>query len=594
MMNVKAEILDYINCNVTTGALLLTGPWGCGKSHLMKDIAKELNSSKDAAVTVISLFGLDCISAINKRVKEEYTSFRLGAVGKAVKTAAKRIAKVSKDTLKVAESLNPGNLAFSAASQGLSAAMSYDILSLIEVQNTIGKETENRKFVIVFDDLERCGIGDKKDLLGAINEFVENKQIKVIVVADEEKINEKEYAEYKEKLISRTIHMSADYDTVIESIVSDYNETRIGYKDFLTENLDLLKQVFHESQTDNIRTFICILADFERVYDAWIETKISTENMKWALYTFGAEVYISKSPKEEIPKSSQGTIWARLSNEKNGQYSYKGKAGSTFFSVCDWATKGIWNKEQFAAELCQKYAMKDENPIIRFLSYNLWDLQQKDIEMGLPAALKLAYDGDLSRDQLLMLISKIHLLKINSITLSVNVEYKQIEEGLEKRFIKIKNNMITEPQSHKLVDPTDVDEEAVSLFNKIKRFENRMISVENRKDFFNYLLGDESITRYTFNSRCVEEFDEEWLDLFIEKYTLFDNSRKRDFARAFLSLTFNDMEYSTKDNIRHTNDNLSKLKSFLETMNPDDNITEIINKMFAEEIGKIQEKFTLQ
>ena len=66
---------------------------------------------------------------------------------------------------------------------------------------------------------------------------------------------------------------------------------------------------------------------------------------------------------------------------------------------------------------------------------------------------------------------------------------------------------------------------------------------------------------------------------------------KRDYARAFLSLTLDDREYSTEENISHTNDNLGKLKSFLETMNPDDCISGIINKMFAEEIEKIQKKF---
>ena len=45
-MDIRSEILDYINRNETTGALLLTGPWGCGKSYLVKDIAREQNEKR--------------------------------------------------------------------------------------------------------------------------------------------------------------------------------------------------------------------------------------------------------------------------------------------------------------------------------------------------------------------------------------------------------------------------------------------------------------------------------------------------------------------------------------------------------------------
>lgn len=96
-MNIESEILDYINCNENTGALLLTGPWGCGKSYLMKQIAKDLNQEKAAAIAVISLFGLDSISAINKRVKDEYISLKLGTLGKSARKLSKKLAILVKD-----------------------------------------------------------------------------------------------------------------------------------------------------------------------------------------------------------------------------------------------------------------------------------------------------------------------------------------------------------------------------------------------------------------------------------------------------------------------------------------------------------------
>ena len=101
-MDIRSEILDYINRNETTGALLLTGPWGCGKSYLVKDIAREQNEKKKAALAMISLFGLDSVDAINKRVKDEYVGFLLGVVGKTAKKISKAVGTVSKDGMSVA------------------------------------------------------------------------------------------------------------------------------------------------------------------------------------------------------------------------------------------------------------------------------------------------------------------------------------------------------------------------------------------------------------------------------------------------------------------------------------------------------------
>ena len=164
-MNIKEEIFDYIYRKEITGALLLTGKWGCGKSYLIKEIARELNGNRKAAVATISLFGLDTVSAINKRVKDEYTGFSLFAIPKTVKKVSKALTTVVKDGIAVANAATAGNPALSAASQGISAVINYDIFGFVEVKNTVGKGEKERSFVVVFDDLERSNI-ERKDLLG--------------------------------------------------------------------------------------------------------------------------------------------------------------------------------------------------------------------------------------------------------------------------------------------------------------------------------------------------------------------------------------------------------------------------------------------
>lgn len=583
-MNIESEILDYINCNENTGALLLTGPWGCGKSYLMKQIAKDLNQEKAAAIAVISLFGLDSISAINKRVKDEYISLKLGTLGKSARKLSKKFAILVKDGLAVAGSAAPGVTGLAAASQGLSSALSYDLFGFFDVQSTIGNNDSKRKFVIVFDDLERCDINSKKDILGAINNFVENKQIKVIVIADEDKIDGDDYREYKEKLISRTLCMTADYDSIIENISANYAEAADGYRDFLKENADLIKSVFVESRTFNIRMLKTILADFERVYAAWTKFGFAIEYMPWALYTFGAEVYLSKAPdKDGKPAPKRDLLF--FTNEGDDQYPNIGKYHSSFITTKQWITSGTWNAALFTEELKRKYAETDMSPLDRFLTYGFWDMQQEDIDVGLPQAVSLAYAGELSKDSVITLIQKIHALNEYNIAIPVQIDYQLVEDGLEKRLLKIRNGKLEDPASHLIIKESQFDAGASHLAKSLNRFDNRIESANNREKFIQYLNDRGSTSNYSILNLNMEEFDDELFSIFCMEYRLSNNIDRKNIALALLDLSFYSSEYSTQENMQHTTENFVKLIDFLKALDDTDSIAKLINTSISDKIA---------
>lgn len=583
-MNIESEILDYINCNENTGALLLTGPWGCGKSYLMKQIAKDLNQEKAAAIAVISLFGLDSISAINKRVKDEYISLKLGTLGKSARKLSKKLAILVKDGLAVAGSAAPGVTGLAAASQGLSSALSYDLFGFFDVQSTIGNNDSKRKFVIVFDDLERCDINSKKDILGAINNFVENKQIKVIVIADEDKIDGDDYREYKEKLISRTLCMTADYDSIIENISANYAEAADGYRDFLKENADLIKSVFAESRTSNIRMLKTILADFERVYAAWTKFGFAIEYMPWALYTFGAEVYLSKAPdKDGKPAPKCDLLF--FTNEGDDQYPNIGKYHSSFITTKQWITSGTWNAALFTEELKRKYAETDMSSLDRFLTYGFWDMQQEDIDVGLPQAVSLAYAGELSKDSVITLIQKIHALNEYNIAIPVQIDYQLVEDGLEKRLLKIRNGKLEDPASHLIIKESQFDAGASYLAKSLNRFDNRIESANNREKFIQYLNDRGSTSNYSILNLNMEEFDDELFSIFCMEYRLSNNIDRKNIALALLDLSFYSSEYSTQENMQHTTENFVKLIDFLKALDDTDSIAKLINISISDKIS---------
>ena len=576
-MNIKEELLDYINQKEQNGALLLTGKWGCGKSYLVRDVAKELNESKKAAVAFVSLFGLDSVAAINRRVKEEYTCFMLSSMGKATPKVAKAFTTIVKDSLHVASIASSGNPALSAASQGLSSVLSYDLLGFFEISNTIGKDKNSRKFVLVFDDLERSGL-EKKNLLGTLNEYVENRRIKVIIIADEDKIANDDYREYKEKLIARTIKMSANYETLIEQIIDDYSETEKGYKTFLKDNTDLLKQVFLESKSDNLRTFKTAIADFERVYGAWAKTEVPVDNMKWVLYTFASDVFISKALLGTKPANQEEGSEAYHSKRREQQFVSKGKNESSFYSLSNWINKGVWEAESFVEELSNKYSETEKTPVERFLAYTIWALEQKDIDEGFPAAIKLACKGELSCSDMLSLLSKIHILREHSPELPCKVNYKELEEGFKQRMEGIKQETIHEPRCNRFLMNDQIDNEAKTVYKMVDRMENLIPAWNNRRLFIDLICGKSSSTERFQSGLYVDEFDDELLELFKKQYLEACNFEKREYANALMSLAFDSSSYSTDENIRHSRDNFHKLIDWLNSNQTNDIVAAINNK----------------
>lgn len=558
-MDIREEILDYINRNELSGALLLTGQWGCGKSYLMKELSKEMSNHKKAAIAVISLFGLDSVAAINNRVKEEYVGFMLGTLGRKAKKLSRAVTNVVKDGLNVASIAASGNPGLSAASHGLSAVLNYDVFGLYNVQNTVGKDENQRQFVLVFDDLERSNL-TKKDLLGAINEYVENKKIKTIIVADEDKISGDDYKEYKEKLISRTIRMDNDSDYLVVQIIRGFKETANGYQQFLLDNKAILIQVFDDSHSNNYRTLKTILADFERIYEAWNESDVSKENMKWALYTFASEVFISKTPqKEETPRNQNDMSF--FSEKKEEQYPNKGKNKSSFESLGKWIGSGIWDKDKFVNELKEKYIETIETPLERFLYSFFWGLQQRDIDEGLPAAVNLAYEGELNSDEYIYLMQKVHYLRSSSIDLPCEIDYVKMESGFKHRMKGIRDGIITEPQRRTFSEKQQLDPEAYQLYGLIEKLDDKIDAWKNRTRFIAYLQGDSTISRHSIKGLYLEEFDEELLSLFEECYAAADNSDKRDYASLLLSMTYDFDTYSSKDNIVATRNSFKNLGS---------------------------------
>ena len=227
-------------------AVLLNGAWGSGKTWFIKKYI-ERQESKGKKVAYISLNGLSKTSDIDDEI------FRC-IHPKLASKGAKILGKVAKGALKVAfrfdwdgDSKHDGQISTSIPNIVLP-----DYLKI------------TAKFILVFDDLERCEL-KKEEILGYINYFVEQEGIKTLIVSNEEEIKDNdEYARKKEKLIGATFSYTEDQDLAIQSILNEVNFEEL--KRLLNTHLGLIKQTFNQVGYKNLRSFKQAIFDFERFY----------------------------------------------------------------------------------------------------------------------------------------------------------------------------------------------------------------------------------------------------------------------------------------------------------------------------------------
>lgn len=226
----NAYIENYLNNDKTKSAIMLTAPWGMGKSFYIQNcLIPYLEMATDKKCIVVSLYGLNDIKEISKaiylemRAKFAYNSNEKVEAGKIFgKTILKGVlSKVGIDL-----SLDEADL--------------EKLYSSIDLTNKL----------VILEDLERSGISIKQ-VLGFVNNLVEQDGVKVLLVANENEIKitkknttkdrkgndivewvyteeTEEYLKIKEKTVSDTILYMCDYDAAIESILVLYSKTKLA------------------------------------------------------------------------------------------------------------------------------------------------------------------------------------------------------------------------------------------------------------------------------------------------------------------------------------------------------------------------------
>ena len=175
------EYLSYYLTLTAPGyAVLVTGDWGSGKTYQVKDCIPE------EKYLYVSLFGVQTIEQLHSEVFAA-NSPSLAKIEKALGKGSEVIAGMQ------------GPWALAGAAPGLF--------------NAVFKRQIDSTKTLIFDDLERSGLL-LKEVIGAINSYVEHLNFKVIVIAHDEQLAT-EFNSMKEKTFGQTIRVEPQVEAAL-------------------------------------------------------------------------------------------------------------------------------------------------------------------------------------------------------------------------------------------------------------------------------------------------------------------------------------------------------------------------------------------
>lgn len=268
-------IKNYLENDKTQRAIMLTAPWGSGKSYYIKHSLCPFLLENELDYAVVSLYGLKEIKEVSKSLYLEVRAKKLN--GKSEKLAAGKI--IGKTLLK-----------------GVASFFGVDLSQSEEDLQKLYESIDLSNKLIIFEDLERTSI-DIVEFLGYVNNLVELDGVKVLLVANENEIikydtiindgkteynltdNSKEYLKIKEKTICDTINFLSDYYESIKSILEKFDNKY--FKLMMLEkddngNLSLvrkIKQQMLDEKCVNYRSFLYACQKTEDMLNLLDDTK---------------------------------------------------------------------------------------------------------------------------------------------------------------------------------------------------------------------------------------------------------------------------------------------------------------------------------
>lgn len=209
MKNIRDNILQFIKSKTVTGCLQIKGDWGSGKTYFVNNvIVPELKKDEYSKIPVIlSLFGLSSVKDIHFGLLNSY----INAMNDLKKS--------------ITDDMNRG-LDYLDLKYGSNKAIFN--FNLRDDEELIYKIIPKENVVLFLDDVERFINKDNvEELMGVINNLVEVRGYKVIIIYNDNYMKNNETlsskSDFKEKVIDYVVKYSPSFDEKLNILVKSFD-----------------------------------------------------------------------------------------------------------------------------------------------------------------------------------------------------------------------------------------------------------------------------------------------------------------------------------------------------------------------------------
>ena len=272
--HIVENIHHYLKLRNPEYAVLLSGKWGSGKTYfidqLVENFLEQYTTGKEENKTKfikISLFGLSKVTQIDETI-----------FSKLHPILGHKYAKMTGSMLKSALKLG---LNFDADGDGKSDRRLT--INPKEFGFFSDDKKSDKELIFIFDDLERTSI-ELSEILGYINYLVEQSKFKVIILANEDEIDDKDdFNKFKEKVIGKTFEVKQDIDATFDTFI----EMADNSKQTLQKHKILIHDIFKIANYNNLRHVRQTILDFEYFYSQLDDKFVKHDKiMKKLIYEF--------------------------------------------------------------------------------------------------------------------------------------------------------------------------------------------------------------------------------------------------------------------------------------------------------------------